>query len=1523
MIKSYDFMRRCPSLDSSRNAYRKKDRLVIKLVLIFGLWLITSQAVFAQVGLSHAHPNLARGSGPDKTMERYDWDSINLFNGNLSVSIPLGIEYPITENFSYGFKLNYNSNIWDLDQPSGAVVATPVKNSNAGLGWDLSFGRLLAPYANGFQTGKWVYVSPDGTMHLFYSTLHHDLTESDPQDIYMYTRDGSYYRMHAYSSTQRFVEAPDGTQSLFQLINGEWKLTQIGDRFNNQLRFTYSTSNTCVISDNHGRTHTIYFKSDPAGAYPALVERVVLAAFNGTTATYTFSYSTAAVSRPNVDNDPTTSATLNLSVLTGVAAPDGSQHTFTYKPTSAPASSSGRLASMQLPTMGKIEWSYDTYSFTDVGNSSALAPLFRQNTGVSTRRLVDLSGGAVGAWTYTPALKPGTRALASSDQVWGEDSLPAGAVSVGEWNWVSSSPAPFSGTLAHRSGVATGLHQHYFYNATTTLPVNAGDVLVAYVFLDPANPPKMVMLQWNDGNWEHRAYWGANHSPWGVDGTESRRYMGPLPAVGQWVRLEVPAGQVGLAGSTLNGLAFTLYDGRATWDHAGKNVGTLLVDQELCNTVRTPLKDKTSHYFSVNTQSTGTGWSRSEYALPFTKNHADETGTRYLSSQIYDCDADGNNCQLLRSKYVRYEQDAATDPASPEVEAVNRREASQRNVYHDDVDNGVQRFADIDSSDFDGVGHYRRTVTNGNFGGGDIREVFIDYNASTGTYPSPGFTPPGPAAAWILNTLSKRKVTEGQSSLVTEYCYDRNNGFLKRERRWTSTVLNSNASSTDVLINYIPDASGNTVIGQYFGGDLQPLGTGSLCSLPLPGSDQYQIRHAYNYGVRSGSSHHTSSGGQFGPKFLDRDIDRNTGLVSATRDTAGIRTSYEYDAMGRQVWMKPEAGHGAWRHFNYTPATAADYAKKFIYDKTNGTGNVLTYNVDVYDSFGQLWWEQTAVPGSYPSRYTYRNAMGWITHKSGFSLDAPKFSEYLDYDPLGRPRTVRPPEGAQHDTAFEYKGIRSIKTTRKIATSYNTTTGAITEEPKATTEVYDRQGRLWKKIGHTVDRFGTQRDITTVNTYDIHGNLTSMVEDGRQLSGASTYDGRGFLKSETSTDAGGRTISYLDIDPFGRARRTQRQSHVSGSVVSLAYSYDRAARLTRINDHLDPSKVLKEYFFADSNEPNNWKAGKLSKAVRYNDMSRFLAPFGINVVAVTETYSYGAVGGRLSEYVTELSDSSGRYEKFIQSQTYTETGEIASIGYPKAASNSSVTINRDRTVANSYAVGKLISIGGTYNSQAESWASSINYHTNGMISQVVRGNGVTDNYAKDQHNYLRPESVSTSGARLSPSNSPADLNVSPYVYDGGGNLARAGDKYLVRPSTYQQPDPSEPVAYSIDPCSTGWRDQLDMITALNDYQCRGRVFFFYTASDRLYKIENPERGEEGRTWYLYDAQGTLLTEHKTAFGFYQIWPGTWEYTRDYIYSGTSLLATDEINRQFPRQIIHYHSGAGVEGIRTDGQGYRK
>ncbi|MEK6249265.1 MAG: PSD1 and planctomycete cytochrome C domain-containing protein, partial [Planctomycetales bacterium] len=157
------------------------------------------------------------------------------------------------------------------------------------------------------------------------------------------------------------------------------------------------------------------------------------------------------------------------------------------------------------------------------------------------------------------------------DFVWFDDAIPQGGQAMGDWNWVGQ-PAPvFSGKFSS-SRTASGLGQHYFVHADSPLAVGEGDVLFAYVYLDPANPPTQIMVQWNIGDWEHRAYWGEDHIEWGKDGTPSRRSMGPLPETGTWTRLEVPAKKVDLKKlDAIGGFAFSQVDGTVWWDRAGIN----------------------------------------------------------------------------------------------------------------------------------------------------------------------------------------------------------------------------------------------------------------------------------------------------------------------------------------------------------------------------------------------------------------------------------------------------------------------------------------------------------------------------------------------------------------------------------------------------------------------------------------------------------------------------------------------------------------------------------------------------------------------------------------------------------------------------------------------------------------------------------------------------------------------------------------------------------------------------------------
>lgn len=180
--------------------------------------------------------------------------------------------------------------------------------------------------------------------------------------------------------------------------------------------------------------------------------------------------------------------------------------------------------------------------------------------------------------------------LAKVEEVWFDDALPEGATPQGNeqgnsWQFVSAPEHPvFSGKKSSRRS-GTGLTQHFFDNVKTKLKLGEGDLLFAYVYLDPKNPPETVQLQFNNGSWEHRAFWGADkgHAP--GRNNASNLKMGELPEAGKWIRLEVPAAKVGLqAGSEINGWAFTQFGGTVYWDKPGR-VSTQGLNKEQASSI--------------------------------------------------------------------------------------------------------------------------------------------------------------------------------------------------------------------------------------------------------------------------------------------------------------------------------------------------------------------------------------------------------------------------------------------------------------------------------------------------------------------------------------------------------------------------------------------------------------------------------------------------------------------------------------------------------------------------------------------------------------------------------------------------------------------------------------------------------------------------------------------------------------------------------------------------------------------------
>ena len=161
-----------------------------------------------------------------------------------------------------------------------------------------------------------------------------------------------------------------------------------------------------------------------------------------------------------------------------------------------------------------------------------------------------------------------------ADFAWVDDAQSNGGKTEGTWKFATKTEAPvFSKERARiQTAAPDQLVQHAFHNANRKVTLADGDKLFGYVWLDPENPPQTIMLQWNDGSWEHRAFWGEDKIQYGEIGndTPAHKPMGDLPESGKWVRLEVKPELVGLkAGSVLNGMAFTQFGGTAYWDVAG------------------------------------------------------------------------------------------------------------------------------------------------------------------------------------------------------------------------------------------------------------------------------------------------------------------------------------------------------------------------------------------------------------------------------------------------------------------------------------------------------------------------------------------------------------------------------------------------------------------------------------------------------------------------------------------------------------------------------------------------------------------------------------------------------------------------------------------------------------------------------------------------------------------------------------------------------------------------------------------
>jgi hypothetical protein len=297
--------------------------------------------------------------------------------------------------------------------------------------------------------------------------------------------------------------------------------------------------------------------------------------------------------------------------------------------------------------------------------------------------------------------------------------------------------------------------------------------------------------------------------------------------------------------------------------------------------------------------------------------------------------------------------------------------------------------------------------------------------------------------------------------------------------------------------------------------------------------------HVRLRGAKS-SRYYDAGGAALSFYSLDLDIDQRTGLPSASRDTAGIQTNLEYDAIGRPRWRKPATGHGAWVETTYTVASPPGVkAEVKVYWRPNGsTSGVLAREAFKYEDFGRLAIEHRLLyDGTWNQRLSEYNAMGWKTSLSEWQLNGTSGGDirrtvFSGFDSFGRPTTITSPDGFSHNVTLAYLGTRQVTRTVKV----NQSSG---EAGATTTEEYDRQGRLWRV---TEPSGSGGASVTSTYSYDVGNRLTqaSTVSGGTTQNRIFTYDRRGFLTSEQLPEkgaSGNGSVTYSNYDARGHAGR--------------------------------------------------------------------------------------------------------------------------------------------------------------------------------------------------------------------------------------------------------------------------------------------------------------------------------------------------------------------------------------------------
>ena len=372
--------------------------------------LIARVCLFAVFSASVVVAQVSTGVPPFSSIGGGPFDQVNL--GNLNVHFAIPIIHKAGRGLPFIYDLSYDSSVWYPSAVSGTNVWTPVQ----AFGWrgatEIATGYVSWSYFDQTKTtklgtceyitwGGFVYHDPFGVQHQFGGKTEETIVYSGSCPIINTpnfngtAKDGSAYTINVAGYNGVLITSPTGKQISPPANSGTGAASYI-DNNGNEIttdgsgHFTDTLGTTLLTVAGNAPSPQTFTYTNPQGG----------------TSSYTMNYQAYTIKTKFGVSGIGEYGPLSNYLVSSISLPDGTAYDFTYEQTPSSASctplggtysgfcTTGRLASVSLPTGGTI-----TYSYT--GGSNGI-----ESDGSASGLTRILSGS--GTWTYTRTLNSGT-----------------------------------------------------------------------------------------------------------------------------------------------------------------------------------------------------------------------------------------------------------------------------------------------------------------------------------------------------------------------------------------------------------------------------------------------------------------------------------------------------------------------------------------------------------------------------------------------------------------------------------------------------------------------------------------------------------------------------------------------------------------------------------------------------------------------------------------------------------------------------------------------------------------------------------------------------------------------------------------------------------------------------------------------------------------------------------------------------------------------------------------------------------